>query len=118
MEVTHDAKHDFLDDALDARRYVPVELFHLRLGFATGLVAVHLVRSSFVTRMIVAFVAVVTKEQLVILASSPTDWAGGFRSFLQVSLPSGLYTALIAPIVMALVGWAVGWHEESGRGSR
>jgi rod shape-determining protein MreD len=88
------------------------------VGFATGILSVHLVRNSVATRVIVAFVATVVKGQLVVLVASPADLAGGFRHFVQSSLPGGLYTALLAPIVMMALEWIVGWSRESGRGIR
>ncbi len=88
------------------------------VAFATGILSVHLVRSSVATRMIVTFIATVVKIQLVVVIQSPVDLASGFRYFFQSALPGGFYTALLAPIVMGLIQWAVGWSGESGRGHR
>ena len=104
-------------DTESARTLGTSSLVSSLVGYATGRIATHVERTSTVTRMVLAFVAAVVKSQMEILLAGPGE-IGGIRAFFSVSLPSGLATALLAPLVMVVVEWVVGWSREMSRGRR
>jgi rod shape-determining protein MreD len=88
------------------------------VAFGVGLMAGRLVRASIVTRLVVAFVGTVLRDELVALVLHPGGFVESSRAFVSSVLPGGLYTALLAPAVMALCEWIVGWERGNGRGVR
>jgi len=88
------------------------------VAFAVGSFADRLVRSSVVTRMVVALLATTLRDQLVTLVLMPEGFWGSFRLFFRSALPGGVYTGLLAGPVMALVERAIGWPTEGGRAGR
>ena len=88
------------------------------VAFGVGSVVDRLIRGSMLTRFLVALVATVLRDQILVFFGDPGGLSGSFRLFLHSSLPGGIYTALLAPPVMALVERVVGWEREMVRGLR
>jgi rod shape-determining protein MreD len=88
------------------------------VAFGVGAIADRLLRGSIWTRLITAFVATALRDGIVILFLMPEGLGGVFRLFVRSGLPGALYTALLAPVVMAVTAWVVGWSREGRSGSR
>jgi rod shape-determining protein MreD len=87
-------------------------------AFGVGAVADRLVRGSVITRVLVAFVATVVRDQLLVVLQAPGGFGAATHLFLTASLPAGLYTGLVAPVVMGVTGVLAGWGRERRHGSR
>lgn len=88
------------------------------IGFGVGSAAPRLVRGSLLARAIVALVTMALREQILFVFGAPGAFVAGFRFFFQVALPGAVYTALLAPPVMAIAERLVGWGRETVRGYR
>jgi len=88
------------------------------LAFGVGSIADRLVRGSMPARILVALVATVVRDELLFLFSSPGGIGVSFRFFFSGALPGGVYTALLAPLVMASAERLIGWEREAARGLR
>lgn len=88
------------------------------VGFAAGSVADRLVRTSWVTRVVLVFAAAVVRDQVVAMLAMGGDFGGSLRFFFRSIVVGGLYTALLAPILMAVLERAIGWEREKSRGFR
>lgn len=88
------------------------------VGFATGTIADRLVRTSWITRLVLAFVATALRDQLVVMFAMSGGFVESIRFFFQSALMAGLYTALVAPLLMVAVERAIGWERETTRGFR
>jgi rod shape-determining protein MreD len=82
------------------------------VGFAVGAVAERLERRGWITRALVALLATALRDQIEILLQT-RDVAGAFSVLFRSSLPGGLYTALLAPLIMRATEKAAGWDKES-----
>lgn len=85
------------------------------IAFAVGTLGDRLVRTSWMTRAVVALVAVLFRDLIIVLATSPDDLG---HLLLRGIVPGAFYTAAVAAPVMAVLERAVGWTEETGRGRR
>ena len=88
------------------------------LAFGIGSVADRLVRSSVGTRFFIALVAVALRDQIVFVLLPSVGAAEAFRLFFVSALPGGLYTAILAPLVMGLSERVIHWEPERTRGLR
>jgi rod shape-determining protein MreD len=88
------------------------------VGFATGTIADRLVRTSWITRCALAFAATALRDQLVVTFAMSGGVAEAIRFFFRSALAAGLYTALVAPLLMALIERTIGWEREAPRGFR
>jgi len=82
------------------------------VAFGVGAMADRLERRGWITRALVALVATVLRDQIEILLQT-RDVAGSFAMFFRSSLPGGLYTAVLAPLVMRAAEKMIGWDKES-----
>ena len=82
------------------------------VAFAVGAMADRLERHGWVTRALVALIATALRDQIEILLQTG-DVVGSFAMFFRSSLPGGLYTAILAPLVMRAAEKVVGWEKES-----
>lgn len=87
-------------------------------GFAVGSVSDRLVRSSAPTRAVVAFAAVMIRDQGIVLFSLGDGFVDGLKLFATFSLPGGIYAALLAVPVMGLTERFIGWGKETLRAFR
>ena len=87
------------------------------LGFAVGSVADRLVRTSVVTRLIVALVATTLRDEIVLLLVLSDGFLNSLGQFFRAAIPAGIYTGLIAAPVMSLAERLIGWPPE-GKASR
>jgi rod shape-determining protein MreD len=87
------------------------------VGFGVGAVADRLVRGSVLACILVALVATVVRDQILFLVQ-PGGIVASLRFLVRSGLPGGVYTALLAPPVMALAERLVGWDREMVRGLR
>jgi rod shape-determining protein MreD len=83
------------------------------VAFAAGTAAQHLERKSWITRVLVALAATALRDQGEILIQTRGDIGEAARLFWRSSLPGGVYTAFIAPLVMRATEWAVGLEKEA-----
>jgi rod shape-determining protein MreD len=88
------------------------------VAFGVGAIADRLLRGSIWTRVITAFVATAVRDGIVILFLLPEGFGGVFGLFARSGLPGALYTAVLAPVVMAITAWIVGWSREARHGAR
>jgi len=82
------------------------------VAFAVGAMADRLERRGWITRALVALIATVLRDQIEILLQT-RDVAGSFAMLFRSSIPGGVYTALLAPLVMRGAEKVVGWDKES-----
>ena len=82
------------------------------LAFGIGSVADRLVRSSIGTRFFVALIAVAIRDQIVFVLLPTFGVAESFRMFFVSALPGGLYTALLAPLVMGMSERVIRWEPD------
>jgi rod shape-determining protein MreD len=88
------------------------------VAFGVGAIADRLVRGSLWTRLITAFLATALRDGIVLLLLRPGSLGDMFHLFASSGLPGALYTALLAPPLMAVNAWLVGWSREVRVGSR
>jgi rod shape-determining protein MreD len=88
------------------------------VAFGIGAIADRLIRGSVWTRLITAFVATALRDGIVILLSKPGGLGEVLRLFAGSALPGALYTALLAPLIMAIAAWIAGWSKEARSGAR
>jgi rod shape-determining protein MreD len=82
------------------------------VGFAVGAMADRLERRGWITRALVALIATTLRDQIEILLQT-RELAGSFAMFWRSSLPGGVYTAILAPMVMRATEKVAGREKES-----
>lgn len=88
------------------------------VAFTVGSLSGRLVRTSAVTRTIVAFVAVAVRDQAVASLALAEGFLDGLRLIGTFSLPGGVYSAVFAAPVMLLSDRFISWQKEKKRGVR
>lgn len=88
------------------------------VAFAVGSVADRLMGANAATRIIVALLATLLRDQLVYLVLLPDGLLGALKMFYRAALPGAFYTALLAAPVMSLAEMIIRWPAEVRRAVR
>jgi rod shape-determining protein MreD len=88
------------------------------VAFAVGSLSERLVREARLTQVVVTLLATALRDQIVLLLLQPSGLGAVLRLLILSSLPRGLYTGLLAPLAMPLVGRFARWGKEAARAKR
>lgn len=86
------------------------------LAYAVGSVGDRIAGDNLVARAVVVFLATTLRDFAMALLLAPSGIGGAARHLFALAVPAGLFTALLAPFVLAGAERVIRWPRESGRG--